>query len=345
MNKNHRRKNKFLTLCATVCSLLVAGQDIQFTQFYASPLYLNPAFAGANVCSRLMSNYRNQWPGIKKAYTSYSVAFDHSVPKLNSGIGFLATNDVAGTGSLRTTSFYGLYSYEMWINRKWAARAGVQAGGTLRGINFGNLIFADQIARGNAPVTVEIPTASKFFFDVSAGALVYNRQYWFGATAHHLTTPNQSLIGGESLLPIKFSFHTGINLPVGSGAFKKKKSDAKNYVSPALNYKAQAKFDQLDVGFYYTYSPLVLGVWYRGIPVLKNYEPQFINHDAIAFIIGIEANDFKFGYSYDVTISKLGTASSGAHEVSVAYQFCDFYQLKKRKKKVRQNFIVPCAKF
>jgi len=121
---------------ACLLSFSAVGQDIQLTQFYASPLYLNPAFAGANVCSRFTTNYRNQWPSIKKAYTTYAVSFDHSLPKLNSGIGILATNDIAGTGGLRTTSFSGLYSYEAWINRKMAVRAGVQAGGTLRGLNF-----------------------------------------------------------------------------------------------------------------------------------------------------------------------------------------------------------------
>ncbi|MFT5922039.1 MAG: hypothetical protein ACI8TS_001371, partial [Flavobacteriales bacterium] len=38
------------------------AQDPEFTQFYANPLYLNPAFAGTARCPRLVMNYRNQWP-------------------------------------------------------------------------------------------------------------------------------------------------------------------------------------------------------------------------------------------------------------------------------------------
>ena len=37
------------------------AQDPSFTQFYANPLYLNPAFAGTARCPRLNLNYRNQW--------------------------------------------------------------------------------------------------------------------------------------------------------------------------------------------------------------------------------------------------------------------------------------------
>ena len=188
----------FLSLLM-LCSGLAKAQDIQFTQFYAAPLYLNPAFTGANVCSRAAANYRNQWPGIKKAYTSYSFAFDHSLPKVNSGVGFLFTNDVAGSGNLRTTTFNGLYSYEAWLTRKVALRAGLKAGGAVASIDFYKLTFGDQIARRNAPVTVEVPpNRSKFYFDISTGILLYTKYFWVGSAFDHVTKPNQSLISGNS---------------------------------------------------------------------------------------------------------------------------------------------------
>jgi len=345
-----KRISRHICLLITMLmGLTVLAQDIQFTQFYAAPLFLNPAFAGANVCSRFTTNYRNQWPGIKKTYVTYTASYDHALPKINSGIGFLLTNDKAGTGNLRTTSISGLFSYEALLSRKWALRGGVQAGETFRSIDFRSLTFGDQIARNNAP-TVEIPAdPSTLYFDVGAGLLAYTTKYWIGLAAHHLTQPNQSLIGGESILPVKYSFHSGINLPVGSPAgmkkAKKKVKAAKQFFSPAVNYRMQGKFRQLDIGFYYNYRPMVLGVWYRGIPILKTYNPQYINHDAIAFIAGFEAKSFKFGYSYDLTVSKLASAAGGSHELSMAYQFCDYASLKKRKKKFKQNFIIPCAKF
>ena len=339
----------------TLCLLLITGvclaQDIQFTQFYAAPLYLNPAFAGANVCSRLCTSYRNQWPGINKTFVSYAASYDHSIPSLSSGIGFLFTNDKAGSGNLKTTSFSALYSYEALLSRTWSARVGVQAGGVLRDVDFYKLVFGDQIARGNSASSVEIAPSSRiFYFDVSTGILLYSYKYWFGFSAHHLTQPNQSLIGGESILPVDYSVHSGINLPVGSdsessGKKIKKMRSSKNLVSPAINYRHQGKFDQVDLGVYYTHSPMVLGLWYRGIPIMRSYSTNNINHDAFAITAGFEIESFKFGYSYDMTLSRLASATGGAHEITMAYQFCDYAAMKRQTKKKKWPLIIPCAKF
>src|SRR6185295_8896805 len=97
-----------------------------FTQFYAAPLFLNPAFAGANVCARFSTNYRNQWPNIKKAYITEVVSFDQSILGRNSGVGILLVNDKAGSGELRSTKFAGQYSYEAMLTRRLAIRFGVE---------------------------------------------------------------------------------------------------------------------------------------------------------------------------------------------------------------------------
>src|ERR1700747_2565598 len=94
---------------------LVKGQDMHFTQFYASPLYLNPAFAGANVCGRVSLAYRNQWPGISKTYKSFLASADQSVQKYNIGVGLLFGNDIAGSGNLSTTVINPLISYGLKI--------------------------------------------------------------------------------------------------------------------------------------------------------------------------------------------------------------------------------------
>ena len=80
------------------------AQDPAFSQFFANPLYLNPAMAGTNICPRISLNHRNQWPGIGKTYVTYSASYDQYAEKLGGGLGFAIAKDVAGAGSVRSSA-------------------------------------------------------------------------------------------------------------------------------------------------------------------------------------------------------------------------------------------------
>lgn len=317
---------------------VVKGQDMHFTQFYSSPLYLNPAYTGADVCSRISATYRNQWPGISKTYKSYLFSVDHYIQRYNLGVGLLFGNDVAGSGNLRTTIINPLLAYEATLTKKLMMRVGVQPGFGLRSINFNNLIFGDQIARGGAATSVEAPTESKAYFDIGAGALVYTRKYWLGVSFYHLNKPNETLRGDaeESLLPLKYSAHGGYKYAINPD---EKEEFQRRSVSAAFNYRGQAEFDQFDIGFYYSQYVFNIGLWYRGIPGFKAYKKGYSNNDAVSFIVGVRTDRLNIGYSYDFTISKLTNMSHGAHEIALSYQLC---KLKKQKKK---RLLVPCPKF
>ena len=93
------------------------GQDPQFTQFYANPLYLNPAFTGTTAQSRLVMDTRIQWPSIPGAFQTYSASYDQFVPMIKSGFGIDLYYDRAGSGGLSTTSATVMYAYELKIKR------------------------------------------------------------------------------------------------------------------------------------------------------------------------------------------------------------------------------------
>jgi hypothetical protein len=93
------------------------------------------------------------------------------------------------------------------------------------------------------------------------------------------------------------------------------------------------------VGLYYLKNKLTLGLWYRGIPGFKKYADGYPNNDALVFLIGAKHERFSIGYSYDYTISWLRGNTSGAHEISMSYEFCI---MKKKKRKAIQ---VACPKF
>lgn len=96
-------------------------------------------------------------------------------------------------------------------------------------------------------------------------------------------------------------------------------TDQERSLSFAFNYKKQGQFSQLDIGTEFYFEPLVLGIWYRGLPTKYSLP----NNESIISLIGVRLdNRMEFGYSFDFSISKLGQKySGGAHEISIRYVF------------------------
>lgn len=329
---------KLILLFSFLSMFIVSlAQDMQLTQFNAAPLYLNPAFTGSTIEHRIASSYRNQWAGIPGNFVNYVFSYDYNMDDFNSGFGLLIAREQAGTGNLGNTEVGFLYSYHFRLNKDFYIQPGIKFNYVHRGVDFSKLIFNDQLARGGSSITTdEIQTENITYLDVSTGLLLYSSKLWLGMSFNHINQPNQSLFQDESPLYMKFSAHGGYKYKLTGGD---QRSQSK-YLNIAFQYKAQQKYDQLDLGVYYTHNPLVFGLWYRGIPGLKSYEGE-LNNDAIAIIVGyvIEDHNLSIGYSYDATISRLASNSAGSHELSLIYEIAS------KKKKRRRKFFTPCAKF
>ncbi len=305
----HRTTRLILALVAgTSLAMQAHAQDPQFTQFYANPLYLNPAFAGAARCPRVVMNYRNQWPALSGTFVTTSASYDQRVDGINGGLGLLVTNDQAGKGTLNTTTVSGMYAYQQPLSRKLSLSAGFQATYFQKSLDWNKLTFGDMIdpRRGFIYNTNDVPRGGNVSnVDFSAGLMAFTDVIYAGFAAHHLTEPNESLIVGTSKLPMKLTAHAGASIPMGT---KGKYGDAQTKISPNVLYQQQADFRQLNLGLYIDRGPITAGVWYR-------------TRDAFIVLIGFQADKLKFGYSYDVTTSKLTTATAGSHEVSLQFQF------------------------
>jgi len=315
----------------------VAGQDAQFTQFYAAPTYLSPAFAGTAAQSRLAMQYRDQWPSIPGAFITYNVAFDHYLNELKSGIGLIATHDRAGSGAMSYTSITGQYAYEIQLKRKVFLRPALQFGYVNHAVDYSRLVFGDQLARGGDISSYEAqPRRNVGYIDLGSGLLFFTPRMWLGMATHHMNRPNQSLRYAESMVPQKFSMHGGYRWNIRTAVIRKHPQA----VIAAFNYRSQGRYDQLDIGAYYEVDPIFVGLWYRGLPV-KAYAPGVANRDAISILAGVKVSDWRFGYSYDLTISKLAGNTGGAHEISIVYDWAD----RRRRKAISKRRVMPCAKF
>ncbi|MFN8116638.1 MAG: type IX secretion system membrane protein PorP/SprF [Bacteroidia bacterium] len=324
-----------LTIFSLLFSFILKAQDPQFTQFYAAPMYLNPAFTGVTYEHRFVANYRNQWPGISKTYQTYMASYDYNLSDLNSGLGINVMQDRAGTAGLTHTQFGINYAYHFKVSKFSEIRLGANLNYNMKRLDFNKLKFNDQISTGSS-VSLDAANYERLnFMDFAAGALLNSTEYWLGLSAKHLTQPNSSLVGDRVPLPLTISLHGGYRFII-----EQKSKELKRYVSPAFNYRHQQKYDQLDIGVYYYHLPINVGLWYRGLP-LKKYAPTYTSSESIAVLLGFDITDYnlRVGYSYDLTISKLGVANSlGAHEISLIYEVA-------KKKKRNKRILVSCPKF
>ncbi len=313
------------------------AQDPEFSQFYAAPLYLNPAMAGLHYCPRIIINFRDQWPGqgLNNVYITTAASYDQHFDGLSGGIGLFFMSDRAGGGILNTNTVNGIYSYQLRINRELTVKTGMQVTYAQRTVNWDKLIFEDQIdpktgfvdINGLPNPTAELPpgNTSASYVDFSTGSLIFNQNFFAGLSVKHLTRPNESIIGRDQVarIPIRYNFHGGAVIKLD------KSLKAKSELYPNIMYTFQSVFKQLDIGSYISRSSLFAGMWYRNFT-----HPRF-SSDALILIFGFRKDILKVSYSYDLTISQLTPGSGGSHEIALALNFCDGENFLNTKKNAR----------
>jgi len=305
------------------------GQDPQFTQFYSNPLYQSPSFAGAIIGYRASLNYRDQWPKMPGRLTTATFAIDYNLSAFNSGIGLFVMDDKAGTSNYSNLNLGLLYSYNVQINRKIFFRPGAGFYYTQRSMDYYKMIFSSELESGGSKPILPSEFGKVGAADASVSALLLVHNFWVGAVTDHLARPNVSVTDYEFRLPIKYSVFAGYRFYKMERIIGIKRQS----VTIVGNYRHQGLADQFDFGLYWSYSPIVLGMWYRDLPLIKQYHRR----DAIALLAGFQYKDLNIGYSYDFTVSRLITSTGGAHEVSVIYKF-EIEQRKKFKP-------IPCPEF
>ena len=313
---SHRFIAKQISLFFAVAVFLAGNafsQAPQFSQYYASPLLIAPSFAGNSLGSRAFVSYRDQWAKLPGSYITYSVALDNNFYAINSGFGLVVMNDVAGSARLGSATIKGLYSYRFNLSDDWRIRPGISLSVTQRYLNYNRAIFPDQITEtGIDPTTIEQAAKPYNYQDASSSVVVYNRQLWLGLCVDNLMRPNASFARLTARLPMTWSQFGGINFPLANRVGKIPEIVTLNYL-----FKTTATYRQLDVGVNWYRAPLLLGIAWRGLPATDKYH----SYDALIFSIGIAFNDMSFGYSYDYTVSKLGPATGGSHEITFSISF------------------------
>lgn len=329
-------------MAVLVCTLARA-QDPMFSQFYATPLVLNPAFAGTTNAPRLSATYRNQWPmhdqGGATAYATYVASYEQFIPAFNSGIGLLLLSDDSGGGLLKTTSFAANYAYRIAVNDEFNIRLGINAGFKQSNLGWDKLVFLDQLnpitgpldPSGNPNISDEIrpEDLTATIFDVGTGLLVYTSKFYGGISLQHLTTPDEGFFRGNTGLldglPLRTSLHAGAEIVVKEG----NKRNPSSFISPNILFAKQGNQGQINAGAYYNHGLVFAGGWFRH---------AFGNADAVIGMVGVKYDILKIGYSYDFTLgSSLAGPTGGAHEISLVLNFDESEAFKSKRRAERYN--------
>ncbi|MCC6462156.1 MAG: PorP/SprF family type IX secretion system membrane protein [Saprospiraceae bacterium] len=328
-----------LTLSLAVLSAVaVQAQDIHFSQFYMSPLNLNPAMTGVMNCNhRIVANYRNQWSSILKqnAYNTYSASYDHKLPVGRYdyfGVGGTFWGDKAGESEFATLQarLSGSYAKKMGGYRRKAHYLvfGADIGVSQRSINSQALKWPSQNdgqGRYDPLQPGEIIDDPNFMFlDLSAGLLWFSvfdedNNFYFGGAFNHLNRANQSFENANIPLYSKFTFHAGGEFMVAK-RFGLVPGVVSFFQGPSFQVNAGNSFKFLLGNSRRYHQAFQLGVWARVANKLESGKLV----DAFILSTRFDYEQFTIGFSYDINTSSLYTASNGngAFEFSLVYKIC-----------------------
>ena len=293
------------------------AQDVVFSQFYANPLYMNPAFAGSKVCPRISLSYRSQWPALVSAYTTMSASYDQYIDDMHGGVGVVLMTDRQGDhGALSTSSLGVMYAFRFQLARELWVNAALKAGVVNTSLDWEELRFPDMIDKvtGFTGMTsAQMPEhTNKWYLDFDAGALIYGPSWYAGFSAAHLTQPSNGFYG-VTRLPIKLTANVGALFNVAEESRRTSSLGLGTpVISPNLIYQYQAGFHYFNYGVYLDWMPFLVGVWFR-----NGIGADRWNADAFIFQVGFQQDYFKIGYSYDATVSQLGNSTGGSHEITL----------------------------
>jgi type IX secretion system PorP/SprF family membrane protein len=345
-------KHIYLIVVSFICTLssnYTEAQDPNFSMFYNNPTYYNPAMVAIGNGFTFRANSRNLWTPIPSKFNTHSVSFEaEAINKI--GFGLQAYSDVAGEGLLRTTGGNFSYMYRPIETKNALLQIGFSTGIVNKYIDWSKLQFSDQLDAVFGEVKPSAFLAPNFrtvtYADFSSGiAFKFNTRKkktrgsfkkmtgTIGAGFHHLTQPRDAFLGDNVKLPIKSIVHSSFNMLINKVIF-----------APAAIFERQNQFQTFTIGMNIINKPLYAGFWFRNRTYLLNAQ-QFDS-----FIVAVGAHipsskltTYRIGYTFDMTVSRLKSASIGSHEISfiIDYDSRILFKNRETSKRARDKYKCP----
>jgi type IX secretion system PorP/SprF family membrane protein len=317
-----------------MCALhaLAEGQAYHFSQFYSTPLLVNPAFTGStNGPYRLAGNYRSQWNAENSPYTTFTFSGDGHIltDRLTEGnklgIGGTFLNDKTLDGAVQTNIVAVSAGYHISLDPDGyqSVSVGFQGSYNENRIDFSRLHFENQFGNDGfdptVPVGENLQSGKKYYFDVNAGGMytmsLEDRSLFAGAAVYNIMKKEDNFLTEQFKKPMLLSVMAGGDLDLGV--------DHSLYFSG--NFRQQSNNRELTVGMAYGffidpegYSAFRVGLWHR-------------LQDALIPYAGFTYKGLQLGCSFDYTVSKEKTRSQfrNTFELSLVFVAEDQTELKR----------------
>lgn len=330
------KKLFFLIIAVITVFIQATAQDTHFSQFYFSPMTVNPALTGVfNGNLRLATDYRNQWQSVlaSSSYQTYCGAADFSVKSGDYnrfGMGVVFMSDRAGTSQLATNYYELSFAYDLTLTEKqdYYIATGLQLGFAQSSINTANLTFGNQWENNSynplLPTGENLNISSSSYIDASAGILWYHLQsersnQFFGLSALHFNQPEVSFLNDMDVaqLDMKYNIYTGLESPISHSTD----------VLPMALLSFQGPLHEIDAGLLLkfilstnannTMNAFSFGPLFR----IVGGSPSAANGESIIAATRLDLGNLSIGLSYDVNISELTPASyyEGVPEIALQY--------------------------
>jgi len=317
-----------------------SAQDVHFSQYYLSPLTLNPANTGNFKGDyRFFGNYRSQWREISRAYNTFSAGGDvNFYPKnINVSGGMVLVNDKSG-GNLSVTKILPSGAAHKRI-AGFNLHLGIQPGIVINAIDFYANSFPNQLNWNKGKFDNTLPNYETsvaqrhVYFDLNLGFAASRRfgklEPEFGFAMFHLTNPKYSFLGDNSRLPLRQAYNVGLNYYLNKIIVLRGYSLI-GYTTKASDWVTGVNVEYiLSEGVFFTNSVFAGFMWRDGFKR---------NTDAGIVTVGMNYSHYTLGFSYDINFSQLKTSTGGkgAFEIALIYRAKNTRLTKK---------IIPCERY
>ncbi|WP_225321380.1 PorP/SprF family type IX secretion system membrane protein [Rhizosphaericola mali] len=303
------------------------AQDPHFSQYFASPFTVNPAFTGKfDGDYRIMGNFRNQWSQIDNGYQTYSAAIDMPIlqNQMNDrdvlGIGFMGYSDKSANGAVSSNYFSFSTAFNKGLDDKGYQQLGLGLQGTYSNmmVNTSKLHFLDQLTPlGWTNLTSENfnnSTLKNHYLDLNAGLLYTystdeSNNYYVGASMYHINKPKQNFTIGDFQINPRYTFNAGAYFPVGeeltlhvSGLHSIQSGTKETLLGGALQFHLNDEYNSVAPTNFFA------GGWVRF-------------GDAIIPYVGLEFLNTKLGLTYDINSSGSKTVTQSRNGVELSLQY------------------------